>query len=125
MTDEKYDLNTIKQAFSFVLPEKNISEQFWFQIKESLNEVKSNITDNDRIYDDILDGKYDDWGFKIHRVFRDEYGKIMKCTYISDGVFKEVDLNMLLTGNAFKPKEDWRKTPKKNRFVLIYEHSEQ
>ena len=107
---ERYDFDIIKNAISLTLPKDVWSSRYWFQLKEDLEDLKNNRNTNDMIYSDILNGKYDDYGHTIYRVFRDEYGMILKCTYICDGVFFEVDLNKLLTGNAFRPVSEWKKT---------------
>lgn len=62
----------------------------------------------DQLFDDILKGDYDEDGYEIYRVFRDQYGMILKCVFTKKGVFFEYDLNRLLHGNTFKPKNTWK-----------------
>ena len=63
----------------------------------------------DNLSKSILNGDYNSDGYEIYRVFRDEYGVILKAVYIKNGVFIERRLDQLLSGNAFKPKEEWKK----------------
>ena len=108
MTDTtRYDFDTIKEVIELLKMSDSLHDPK--KLKEELDECKSRMDNDKRIYSDILNGNYDDYGFKIYRIFRDEYGMIMKCSYVCDGLFKEVDLNLLLTGNAFRPKERWKK----------------
>ena len=70
---------------------------------------KTDPFDNKKLFDYILAGGFDKNGYKIYRVFRDEYGEILKCVYIREGVFIEVELPKLLTCNQFTPEEEWKK----------------
>ncbi len=71
---------------------------------------KSTPFDNQKLFEYILNGGFDKNGYKIMRVFRDEYGEILKCVFTKEGVFFEKTLGHLLTGNAFISKEEWKKT---------------
>lgn len=50
-------------------------------------------------YEQIMAGSYDRNGWSIHRVFRDEFGNILKCAFVKDGNFKEFTEEEVIGGN--------------------------
>lgn len=72
----------------------------------------------EQLFDDILKGDYDEDGYQIYRVFRDQYGMILKCVFTKDEQLFEKDLNVLLHGNAFKPEDTWKFTVYGDRKTL-------